>query len=208
MSTGYILGCKFRITAKAHSSSSNKSSLSSREVVHLSEAGQAIPEDLGGCSALLAEPPAPCRPVLHTPPGDPSNSTSAQSRPPVALLRRLGQALSGGRGCPQPCSVLGPATLVSPIPDALTSQPLHLYLSYCPSRSKSSPPPTDCPSVGDNVQHASHLISIYHFACKHMLGWKLLRLSDSIAFKQLSVLKLHWKCFQAKALPMPCTEDG
>lgn len=164
LSTGYILGCKFRITAKAHSSSSNKSSLSSGEVVHLgsdlSEAGQAIPEDLGRCSALLAGPPAPCRPVLHTPPGDPSNSTSARSRPPVAPLRRLGQALSRGRGCPQPCSALGPAMLVSPVPDAVASHPLHLYLSYRPSRPKSSPPPTDCPSVGDNVQHASHLISI------------------------------------------------
>lgn len=64
-------------------------------------------------------------------------------------------------GCPQPCSpTLGPATLAGPVPDALASHCLHLYLPDRPSRSKPSPPPTDCPSVGDNAQHASHLISI------------------------------------------------
>ena len=55
--------------------------------MHLSEAGQAIPEDLGGCSALLAEPPAPCRPVLHT-----HHQATLQT------------ALPPDQGCQWPCS--------------------------------------------------------------------------------------------------------
>lgn len=113
LSTGYILGCKFRITAKAHSSSSNKSSLSSGEVVHLgsdlSEAGQAIPEDLGRCSALLAG---------LLPPAGPScthHQATLQTALPPDQGRQWPRSAAWAKLCPEVEDALSPALrLVQP----------------------------------------------------------------------------------------------